>query len=370
MDPSDCIGKKRNRTFYEPRILASVLRKYGYVKVIPISNALVPIVKLEDPIHHFSIDINASHTLGIHNSLLIKTYCELDSRVRPFMFTLKRWAEARGLNNPSGSRGPITMNSYTIVMLGIFYLQVIGILPRLQAKDLLTEQGVKTERAIHHEWQGDSMLDVTFFRGATLQWWQPKIASRRDLPSTHASVLLGFFQFYATFDAMKYIVSIRNGTMLERSHDMPDTWKEKVLIVQDPFILEKNTAGGMVTSTAKLIFPSEFQRGVNMLLNSADPLADLCKEQILPKQQKRNRSKPNRPSEPGRKAANDAVDDAIDVKTGDDSTAVDLKDLPEIVARDDLDVESTDIAAIGDNAEATSVLLDRLKIEDAKLEAS
>ena len=83
------------------------------------------IVKCEDPKTGIKCDININEQLGLHNSMLIATYCQLNIYLRPLIVLIKQWAKSHGLNNPSGGPGlQATFSSYALSMMVIGYLQV------------------------------------------------------------------------------------------------------------------------------------------------------------------------------------------------------------------------------------------------------
>lgn len=68
-------------------------------KVICVSNAKVPIVKIWDPELSLACDMNVNNTLALENTRMIKTYVEIDSRVRPLAMIIKHWTKQRILND-------------------------------------------------------------------------------------------------------------------------------------------------------------------------------------------------------------------------------------------------------------------------------
>lgn len=53
-------------------------------------------------------------------------YGELDSRVKPLVFTIRKWAKDNKLTNIYPGR---TITNFSLTLLVIFYLQQINILP-------------------------------------------------------------------------------------------------------------------------------------------------------------------------------------------------------------------------------------------------
>ena len=62
-------------------------------------HAKVPIVKLWDPEFDVACDMNVNNTLALENTKMIKTYVEIDPRVRPLAMILKYWTKRRILND-------------------------------------------------------------------------------------------------------------------------------------------------------------------------------------------------------------------------------------------------------------------------------
>lgn len=68
-------------------------------RVICIASAKVPIVKIWDPELKLACDINVNNTLALENTRMIKTYIQIDERVRPLAMIIKHWTRQRVLND-------------------------------------------------------------------------------------------------------------------------------------------------------------------------------------------------------------------------------------------------------------------------------
>jgi DNA polymerase sigma len=64
-----------------------------------IPRAKVPIVKIWDPEFKIACDMNVNNTLALENTRMIRTYVEIDDRVRPLAMVLKHWTRQRLLND-------------------------------------------------------------------------------------------------------------------------------------------------------------------------------------------------------------------------------------------------------------------------------
>lgn len=63
------------------------------------STAKVPIVKCWDPELQLACDLNVNNPLALENTRMIKTYVQLDDRVRQLAKIVKHWSKRRILND-------------------------------------------------------------------------------------------------------------------------------------------------------------------------------------------------------------------------------------------------------------------------------
>lgn len=68
-------------------------------RLICVPGAKVPIVKIWDPEYKVACDMNVNNTMAIENTRMIKTYVEIDDRVRPLALIIKNWTKQRLLND-------------------------------------------------------------------------------------------------------------------------------------------------------------------------------------------------------------------------------------------------------------------------------
>lgn len=67
--------------------------------MICVSTAKVPIVKMWDPELKLACDMNVNNTLALENTRMIKTYVQVDPRVRPLAMIVKHWTKQRIVND-------------------------------------------------------------------------------------------------------------------------------------------------------------------------------------------------------------------------------------------------------------------------------
>ena len=68
-------------------------------KVVCRASARVPIVKFWDPELQLACDMNLNNPLALENTRMIKTYVQIDDRVRPLAKIIKHWTKRRLLND-------------------------------------------------------------------------------------------------------------------------------------------------------------------------------------------------------------------------------------------------------------------------------
>lgn len=79
-------------------LLADLLAKQGMQRVVCISAAKVPIVKIWDPGLKLACDLNINNPVALENTAMIRAYVDIDERVRPLAMVVKHWARRRVLN--------------------------------------------------------------------------------------------------------------------------------------------------------------------------------------------------------------------------------------------------------------------------------
>ncbi len=79
--------------------IAELLARHGMERVVCVSSAKVPIVKVWDPALQVHCDINVNNPLALENTQLVRTYVSIDSRVRPLAMIIKYWAKRRIMND-------------------------------------------------------------------------------------------------------------------------------------------------------------------------------------------------------------------------------------------------------------------------------
>lgn len=111
--------------------LLKVLRRMGgWHKLRLISNARIPILKMESARMNISCDISINNLTGQMKSKILYWISEIDDRYRDMVLLVKEWAKVYDINNSRNG----SFNSYCLCLLIIFHFQtcVPAIFPPLR----------------------------------------------------------------------------------------------------------------------------------------------------------------------------------------------------------------------------------------------
>ncbi|KAF5348716.1 hypothetical protein D9758_006750 [Tetrapyrgos nigripes] len=238
-------------SIYNIRKLDKLLRKQGFVDVIPIPTAKVPIgennrtlfvsatsqptVKFRDPKTNLDCDMNINDRLGLSNSMLIAHYCDLYPPLRLMLKTLKAWAKPLGHNSPGISDGPPTFSSYALALMTIALLQTEKALPNLQGS-----LPPKTNATDGQFWFRGVECDTRYDDSINRDNWNPP----QDL--TLSNALKRWFRFWGhDYDYKIQVVDIRLGSIPAPAtrESPPEKIDSMRMLLRDPFILDKNVTG-------------------------------------------------------------------------------------------------------------------------------
>ena len=208
-----------------------------------IVDARTPIVQLQDMKTGIKCDISpCSVSMGRLNTEYIKFCVEFDPRIRSLIMVVKCFAKR---HNISGSGLGDHLNSYSIVLLVIAFLQSQGILHPLsvlQAAPGLTEVLVNDH-------------NFSF------------CSDPSSLPPLHsntlntAQLLQGFFNYYGQFEFHRNAVSLLAFETVSKESLF---LQQSLLVVQDPFELSRNVTAA-VSSRRLLHLVSSCQAASTLL---------------------------------------------------------------------------------------------------------
>ncbi|KAI8632740.1 hypothetical protein F5Y19DRAFT_328564 [Xylariaceae sp. FL1651] len=258
-------------------MLADLLAKHGMEKVVCVSSAKVPIVKIWDPELKLSCDMNVNNTLALENTRMIRTYVEIDERVRPLAMIIKHWTRRRIVNDAAFGG---TLSSYTWICMIIAFLQLRQppVLPALHQRPhqkLVREDG---EIAAFAD-------DVGKLRG---------FGDKNK--STLGELLFQFFRFFAhEFDYSLHVLSVRLGKLITKNDKKWHLAINNQLCVEEPFNTGRNL-GNTADDTAFRGIHLELRRAFDLIAQGK--LEDCCEQYIYPKEEERIFQKPPPVSRP------------------------------------------------------------------------
>ncbi|KAG9237951.1 zinc finger protein-like protein [Amylocarpus encephaloides] len=256
-------------------LIADLLARNGMERVICVSTAKVPIVKIWDPELRLACDMNVNNTLALENTRMIKTYVQIDDRVRPLAMIIKHWTKRRIVNDAAFGG---TLSSYTWICLIIYFLQNRSppLLPALHQRPhmkLPPKNGLESAFAD----------DLTVLEG----FGKKNTESLGDL-------LFFFFRFYGhEFDYDKHVVSVRNGKSISKVEKKWHLANNNTLCVEEPFNVGRNL-GNTADDTSFRGLHLEIRRAFDLV--SQAELDTCCEQFQYPKEEERVWERP--PSKP------------------------------------------------------------------------
>ncbi|KAI1379931.1 hypothetical protein F4677DRAFT_299499 [Hypoxylon crocopeplum] len=259
-------------------MLAELLANHGMERVVCVSSAKVPIVKIWDPELELACDMNVNNTLALENTRMIKTYVQIDERVRPLAMIVKYWTRRRILNDAAFGG---TLSSYTWICMIIAFLQLRQppVLPALHQRPHQKLVGKDGEAASFAD-------DVEKLRG---------FGDKNK--SSLGELLFQFFRFYAhEFDYSTNVLSVRLGRLITKQEKKE--WllaSNHQLCVEEPFNITRNL-GNTADDTAFRGLHEELRRAFALIAEGK--LEECCAQFVYPKDEERIFQKPAQTSRP------------------------------------------------------------------------
>lgn len=242
---------KKLPAIYNMWRLATILSRAGFTNVQPVPFASVPIVKFRDPQTQLSLDININNRLGLVNSYLLRSYCDVLPGLRTVLVAIKLWARPLGLNTPSGG-SMTTFSTYALTLMTLGWLQSKKLAPNLQG-GLETRETFWICRSMQVKKPSRVQCDVTFRQVTSSDCYPPL-----SLDDT----LANWFHFWGyIFDFEQQALDIKEGPIRNRNDlaALDPKLSEHQVCVIDPFFRLKNVTNS-VGSVALQKFRNECRR--------------------------------------------------------------------------------------------------------------
>eukprot|EP00092_Neocalanus_flemingeri_P026429 GFUD01028647.1.p1 GENE.GFUD01028647.1~~GFUD01028647.1.p1 ORF type:complete len:565 (+),score=163.95 GFUD01028647.1:54-1748(+) len=224
---------------FKTRKVSDILRrKERFKSAVPIINARIPIIRLKERMTSIKCDINVVSRMGVKNTEYIALCSEYDPRCRPLIGILKYFSSKQEI---TGSGKGDHVNSYTLVLMVVFFLQTRNILHSVET----LQNGIEEEEV--EGWNFALCPDMDQLIKLELN------------TSSVLEILSEFFNFYQEFPFDTHVICPLVGEAITKNnirHDLylPSGRKKdkldvnKVLVVQDPFELTRNVGHGVSRS--------------------------------------------------------------------------------------------------------------------------
>lgn len=139
-------------------------------------------------------------------SEILYMFGNIDDRVQPLVFSVRRWAQSVGLTNPSPGRW---ISNFSLTCLVIFYLQQLP-QPILPSVDTLLAQARPQDQRITEDG-----INCSFLRD--LNALQFRTENRTEL----GQLLIDFFEFYSLMDFKERAISLNAGAAVSKVDHSP-----------------------------------------------------------------------------------------------------------------------------------------------------
>lgn len=192
------LSNERSQTQRQMETIGDIMHLFlpGISNVRRILQARVPIIKFNHECLDLDVDLSMNNLTGLYMSELLYLFGEIDERVRPLTFCVRKWANATGLTNPSPGRW---ISNFSLTLLVIFFLQRLKV-PILPPINLLVKSATKDDIRI-----ADDDINCTFQRDLN------HLTFQRENRDSLSYLLVQFFEFYTQFDFSQRSASLLEG---------------------------------------------------------------------------------------------------------------------------------------------------------------
>lgn len=192
---------------------SELARSGRFSKFVPIVNARVPILKCVHVQSGINCDLNFSDSLGVFNSPILCNLLQFDSRIYILASIIKFWMK---IHDCSGSN---CITNYSALWMLLFYLQTLSepILPPI----------------IEFQKNAPAFMIDAFNFG-----FNYKLPNQNRNRQRCSELLLGFFEFYRSFDFENNVISPLFGKIIPKSDikskKVPEFKRYEEILEQNP----------------------------------------------------------------------------------------------------------------------------------------
>lgn len=178
----------------------------GVNSVRRILKARVPIIKYHHEHLDLEIDLTMNNMTGVYMSELLYLFGQIDQRVQPLTFCVRKWAQAVGITNYAPG---YWISNFSLTMLVMYFLQQVNE-PILPSMNKLVQNATQSDLRIV-----ENQINCSFLRDI----------SKLDFKSANTSsldeLLLQFFEFYSHFDFNQRAISLNVGSSILKPDHSP-----------------------------------------------------------------------------------------------------------------------------------------------------
>ncbi|XP_055605909.1 poly(A) RNA polymerase, mitochondrial-like [Uranotaenia lowii] len=178
----------------------------GVNSVRRILKARVPIIKYHHEHLDLEIDLTMNNMTGVYMSELLYLFGQIDPRVQPLTFCVRRWAQSVGLTNHAPG---YWITNFSLTMLVMYFLQQLQE-PILPPINKLIQSASKTDLRIT-----ENHISCSFLRDVQKLNFSTKNTTPLD------ELLLQFFEFYSHFDFNQRAISLNIGSHILKPDHSP-----------------------------------------------------------------------------------------------------------------------------------------------------
>ncbi|KAK0097515.1 hypothetical protein PV326_001437 [Microctonus aethiopoides] len=201
------MSEERAQTQRSMEVISFIMQHFipCVTNVRKILHARVPIIKYDHKLTGLECDLSMTNMAAIYMSELLYLYGEINSNVRPLVFTIRQWAASVGITNSLPGHW---ISNFSLSLMVLFFLQSKKILPSLNSlQNIAQTSDVRIT---------DTCVDCTFVRDIT-KW--PAI-NTSDSDSLE-NLLSDFYHFYANYDFTTKAISLRDGKSIYKPDSSP-----------------------------------------------------------------------------------------------------------------------------------------------------
>ncbi|KOX79528.1 Poly(A) RNA polymerase, mitochondrial [Melipona quadrifasciata] len=179
----------RNEQKHFLDVIGTIMRTCipGITDVKKILEARVPIIKFRNLYTNMQCDLSSTNMTALHMSELLYLYGQLDWRVKPLVFTIRKWARSMNLTKENPGHW---ITNFSLTLLILFYLQTKDILPSLTSIKIFSN---KSNSIDNSDW---------FLK------WKNSVSNNDESLS---KLLREFFEYYSFFDFKTQALCLRDG---------------------------------------------------------------------------------------------------------------------------------------------------------------